>query len=65
MSQTHEINGFTKSIWSGVTTLELAKAVQWSIENNTTGLYHVTNNSTITKYELLTLFKKYTKKLLI
>jgi len=62
MSQTHEINGFTKSIWSGVTTLELAKAVQWSIENNTTGLYHVTNNSTITKYELLTLFKKYTKK---
>ncbi len=58
----NEINGFTKSIWSGVTTLELAKAVKWSIQNNITGLYHVTNNSSINKYELLNLFKKYTKK---
>tara|TARA_X000000950_G_scaffold132305_1_gene164899 strand:+ start:176 stop:1039 length:864 start_codon:yes stop_codon:yes gene_type:complete len=62
MNQEDEISGFTKSIWSGVTTIELAKAVKWSIENNITGLYHVTNNSSITKYELLKLFKKYTKK---
>ena len=62
MKQENEINGFTKSIWSGVTTLELAKAVKWSIQNNITGLYHVTNNSSINKYELLNLFKKYTKK---
>ena len=62
MKQEDEISGFTKSIWSGVTTIELAKAVKWSIENNITGLYHVTNNSSITKYELLKLFKKYTKK---
>ena len=58
MNQEDEISGFTKSIWSGVTTIELAKAVKWSIENNITGLYHVTNNSSITKYELLKLFKK-------
>lgn len=62
MKQENEVNGFTKSIWSGVTTLELAKAVKWAILNNITGLYHVTNNSTINKYELLNLFKKYTKK---
>tara|TARA_Y100000741_G_scaffold351571_1_gene322771 strand:- start:11244 stop:12107 length:864 start_codon:yes stop_codon:yes gene_type:complete len=62
MNQEDEISGFTKSIWSGVTTIELAKAVKWSIENNITGLYHLTNNSSITKYELLKLFKKYTKK---
>ena len=62
MNQEDDISGFTKSIWSGVTTIELAKAVKWSIENNITGLYHVTNNSSITKYELLKLFKKYTKK---
>ena len=62
MSQSGSISGFTKAIWSGVTTIELAKAVKWSIENNIFGLYHVTNNTTISKYELLKLFQKYTKK---
>lgn len=60
MNQTGTINGFTKAIWSGVTTLELAKATKWAIENNITGLYHITNNSSINKYALLNLFKKYT-----
>ncbi|QOY54060.1 SDR family oxidoreductase [Candidatus Sulfurimonas marisnigri] len=62
MNQSETINGFTKAIWSGVTTLELAKAVKWAIENDITGLYHVTNNKSINKNELLNLFKKYTKK---
>jgi len=62
MGQQGDISGFTKAIWSGVTTIELAKAVKWSIDNNITGLYHITNNSSITKYELLKLFQKYTKK---
>ncbi len=62
MNQSGSINGFTKAIWSGVTTIELAKTVKWAIENEITGLYHVTNNKDINKYELLNLFKKYTKK---
>ena len=62
MSQSGDISGFTKAIWSGVTTIELAKAVKWSIDNNTTGLYHITNNSSISKYELLRLFQKHIKK---
>jgi len=62
MQQNGTINGFTKAIWSGVTTLELAKAIKWSIENNITGLYHITNNQSINKYDLLNLFKKYTNK---
>ena len=62
MSQEGTINGFTKAIWSGVTTFELAKAVKWAIDNEITGLYHVTNNKSINKNNLLTLFKKYTKK---
>ena len=41
MSQKGEINGYTNAMWSGVTTLELAKAVKWSIEYNITGLYHI------------------------
>ena len=62
MNQQGDISGFTKSIWSGVTTIELAKAVKWSIDNEITGLYHVTNNTIISKYELLKLFQKHIKK---
>jgi dTDP-4-dehydrorhamnose reductase len=62
MNQQGDISGFTKAIWSGVTTIELAKAVKWSIDNDITGLYHVTNNTSINKHELLKLFQKHTKK---
>ena len=62
MNQNGAIDGYTKAIWSGVTTIELAKAVKWAIDCNITGLYHVTNNSSISKFDLLNLFKKYTKK---
>jgi len=62
MGQSGDITGFTKAIWSGVTTIELAKAVKWSIDHHITGLYHVTNNSSISKCDLLKLFQKYTKK---
>lgn len=62
MSQSEKINGYTKVIWSGVSTLILAKVVGWAIENKITGLYHVTNNKSIDKFALLTLIKKYTKK---
>ena len=59
MGKTGVVNGYTKSIWSGVTTIELAKAVKRAIEQETTGLYHITNGNPISKYELLKLFKKY------
>ena len=62
MSQQGSIQGYTKALWSGVTTLELAKAVEWAIESDISGLYHVTNGKPINKYELLMLFKKYTEK---
>jgi dTDP-4-dehydrorhamnose reductase len=62
MSQEGNIKGFTKSFWSGVTTLELAKVVGWVIENNIQGLHHITNGVPINKYDLLMLFKKYTHK---
>jgi dTDP-4-dehydrorhamnose reductase len=62
MGQSGEIPGYKKAIWSGVTTTELAKAVKWSIDHHITGLYHVTNNTSISKYDLLQLFQKYTKK---
>lgn len=57
MKQNGEINGFTKAIWGGVTTLELAKAIDVSINNNVTGLVHLSNGQGINKYDLLNLFK--------
>ena len=62
MNQSGIIEGFTKAIWSGVTTIELAKAIKWFINNNTIGLYQLTNGISINKYDLLLLFKKYTNK---
>ena len=62
MNQSGTINGFKKAIWSGVTTLELARAIKWAIENDIAGLYHITNNKSISKNDLLNLFKKDTKK---
>lgn len=62
MQQSGSVYGYTNAIWSGVTTLELAKAIMWGIENKISGLYHITNNTSINKNELLNLFKKFTNR---
>lgn len=59
MKQKGEVNGFTKAIWTGVTTLTLAKAMEKALEENLTGLYNLVNNNDISKFELLKLFNKY------
>ena len=41
---------------------EIIDKLHWAIDNQIRGLYHITNNERISKYELLNLFKKYTKK---
>lgn len=61
MKQEGQINGFTKAIWTGVTTLTLAKAMEQALKENLTGLYNLVNNETISKHELLKLFNKYMK----
>jgi len=61
MKQEGTINGFTKAIWTGVTTLTLAKAMEQALKESLTGLYNLVNNQTITKYDLLKLFNKYMK----
>lgn len=59
MLQNGTIKGYTKAIWSGVTTLTLAKAMEKALEFDLTGLLNLGNNSSINKYELLGLFNKY------
>lgn len=56
--QNGEINGFTHAFWSGVTTLELAKATHEFIHQEITGLYHLCPGTKISKYDLLRLFNQ-------
>lgn len=59
MKQDGPINGFTGAIWTGVTTLTLAKAMEQAIKENLTGLYNLVNNESINKFDLCGLFNKY------
>lgn len=58
MYQHGEVNGFRTAIWGGVTTLELAKAIDYALDNGTVGLVHLSNGLGISKYDLLNLFKE-------
>lgn len=58
MTQKEPVYGFKTAIWGGVTTLELAKAIDYAIENGTVGLVQLSNGIGISKYDLLNLFKK-------
>lgn len=58
MQQNGEVNGFKTAVWGGVTTLELAKAIEVAITLGTTGLVQLSNGTGITKYNLLHLFCK-------
>lgn len=61
MKQTGQINGYSKAIWTGVTTLTLAKAMEKAVEEDLVGLYNLVNNDAISKYDMLVLFNKYLK----
>jgi len=65
MSQRERVNGYTKVFWSGVTTLELAKAIEYSLDNDVTGLFQLSNGVRISKYDLLVLFNEIFKRKLV
>lgn len=59
MKQKGTIKGYTQAIWTGVTTLTLAKAMDQALKENLTGLFNLVNNTSISKYDLLQLFNKH------
>ena len=59
MKQKGSVDGYRKVLWSGVTTLELAKAIRVAAHSYLYGIYNLVNNEDISKYELLCLFNKY------
>ncbi|MBU3197381.1 sugar nucleotide-binding protein [Clostridium algidicarnis] len=61
MKQEGTINGYSKAIWTGVTTITLAKAMERAAIENITGIYNLVNNEGISKFDLTGLFNKYMK----
>ena len=58
MRQEGEIQGYTKAIWTGLTTLQLAKVMEEAIRQRAHGLYNVVPNHNISKFRLLELFNR-------
>lgn len=58
MKQKGKIKGYEKVLWNGVTTLELAKAIETMIQNNVTGLYHLGSEKKVSKFTLLKLIQE-------
>ena len=56
MQKKGAVKGYTHAIWTGLTTLELAKAIECASRENVSGLVNMVPESSITKYDLLQLF---------
>lgn len=61
MKQEQEINGYTHVMWTGLTTLQLAKIMEMAAKKKAHGLINMVYEKNISKYELLKLFNKYLK----
>lgn len=58
MQQNGSVNGYSKAIWTGLTTLQLAKVIEVLCKNPCAGLYNIVPDSSISKYDLLKIFNK-------
>lgn len=56
-----EVNGYTRAMWTGLTTLQLAKTMEKAAEVKAHGLVNMVYDENISKYDLLCLFNHYLK----
>lgn len=59
MQQEGEVNGYTGAMWTGQTTLQLAKTMEAAAKAKVSGLINAVPATNISKYELLKLFNHY------
>lgn len=59
MQQSGPIQGYTRAIWTGQTTLQLARTMEAAAREKAHGLYNMVPDTSISKCELLKLFNKY------
>jgi dTDP-4-dehydrorhamnose reductase len=57
MNSTGNVNGYVNAIWSGVTTIQLAKSIEIAVLSDIKGLYHLVPVESISKYNLLLLLQ--------
>ena len=56
--QTRGVDGWANAYWNGVTTLELAKFIEFALEKELTGLCHLHCDAPVSKFLLLKLFRQ-------
>lgn len=59
MKQNGEINGYTNAMWTGMTTVQLAKTIEAAALSDAHGLVNMVCEKNISKYNLLKLFNRY------
>lgn len=59
MKQRDCITGYVNALWTGLTTLELSKAMESCALEGSTGIINMVPDTNISKYELLQLFNKH------
>jgi len=62
LQQHGEVYGYTGAMWTGQTTLQLAKTMEAAAKNRAHGLINMVPDSNISKCDLLSLFNKYIRK---
>ena len=62
MQQTGDVTGYTGAMWTGQTTLQLAKTMEMAARERAHGLYNTVPDNSISKCDLLILFNKYLRK---
>lgn len=58
MSQEGKVSGYRRVLWNGVTTLQLAKAIDQFMAQPISGLIHLAHPEIVSKYDMLQLFKE-------
>lgn len=59
LQQQGTVNGYTGAMWTGQTTLRLAKTMECAAREKAHGLFNTVPDHAISKYELLRLFNRY------
>lgn len=62
MQQKERVKGYKNAMWTGQTTLQLAKTVENAAIQKVHGLYNMVPEDKISKYDMLVLFNKYLRR---
>ena len=62
MQQSGTVTGYTRAMWTGQTTLQLAKTMEAAAKEKAFGLYNTVPDCSISKYDLLRLFDHYLRE---